>query len=78
MWMELTWCLGELGEMEQALAAARKAVDIEPDNPGASANMAACLRALGRRKEALEWAEKAVRLDPADAVSQRLRAVLTE
>ncbi|MCZ2149591.1 MAG: tetratricopeptide repeat protein [Bryobacterales bacterium] len=77
-WMELTWCLGELGEKEEALVAAKRAVEIEPDNPGAAANMAASLRALGRRNEALEWVDKALALDPDDRVSQMLRAELLQ
>lgn len=75
-WMELTWCLGELCEKEEALEAAERAVEIEPDNPGAAANMAASLRALGRRMEAIEWADKALKLDPSDAISCAIRADL--
>ncbi|MCZ2115918.1 MAG: hypothetical protein LC131_19120 [Anaerolineae bacterium] len=72
-WMELTWCLGELGEKEEALAAAKKAVEIEPDNPGAAANMAASLRALGRREAALAWIEKALTINPSDTISLALK-----
>ena len=71
--MELTWCLGELGEKEEALAAAKKAVEIEPDNPGAAANMAASLRALGRREAALAWIEKALTINPSDTISLALK-----
>lgn len=72
-WMELTWCLGELGEKEEALAAARRAAEIEPDNLGAATNMAASLRALGRREEALDWVEKALTMDPSDTISLALK-----
>lgn len=77
-WMELTWCLGELGEKEEALAAAERAVEIEPDNPGAAANMAASLRALGRWNEALVWVERALALDPEDRISKLLRTELLQ
>ncbi len=76
-WMELTWCLGELGQHDEALEAAEKAVALEPGNAGAAANMAACLRALGRRDEALAWANKALVLDPKDAITAALKKSLS-
>lgn len=72
-WMELTWCLSELGRHDEALEAAQKAVALAPGNAGAASNMAASLRALGRRKEALEWAERAVKADPRDRIAQALK-----
>jgi len=31
-WMELTWCLNMLGEHEDALTAAHKAVELDPED----------------------------------------------
>ena len=61
---------------QPALAAARRAAEIEPDNPCAVVNMTAYLRALGRRKEALDWVEKVLALNPNDRISQMLMAEL--
>ncbi|MBE7459613.1 MAG: hypothetical protein HS112_03705 [Zoogloeaceae bacterium] len=76
-WMELTWCLVELGRHDEALEAAQKAVALAPGNAGAASNMAASLRALGRRQEALEWAERAVMADPRDRIAQALKQDLS-
>jgi Flp pilus assembly protein TadD len=72
-WMELTWCLNMLGEHEDALTAAHKAVELDPEQPGALANLGGTLLEMGRKDEALAWIDKALALDPEDAITQSLR-----
>lgn len=72
-WMELTWCCAEAGLRDEALRAARKAVEAGPEEPGAWANLGAALLALGRRDEALAWIGRALAARPDDPVTWRLR-----
>ncbi len=55
----------EMGQFEQALAAARVAVVRNPSNWGLRHRLSRILTALAREAEALEEAKEAVRLDPA-------------
>jgi hypothetical protein len=72
-WMELTGCCSEAGRKDEALAAARRAVDLAPGEPGAWSNLGAALLAVGRRDEAMAWIGRAFRARPDDPVAWTLK-----
>ncbi len=72
-WMELTWCCAEAGLKEEALHAARRSVELSPDDAGAMANLGGALLALGRQDEALAWIDQALRTRPDDPVTWNLK-----
>jgi Flp pilus assembly protein TadD len=66
------------GRMQEASAAARKASDLEPDNPALLGRLAAMLRAADRVEEAEFAARKAVSLQPDAEPLQRLLAAIID
>jgi tetratricopeptide (TPR) repeat protein len=65
-WLELTWCLAELGRWEECEMAARKSVEIFPGTAASWGNLALALSKLERRSEAKEAIRNAIRLEPSD------------
>lgn len=66
VWLELTWCLSEMGNWQDAELAARKGTEFFPEVSAAWGNLAQVLVHLGRHDEAREVLEKAINLDPKD------------
>ena len=48
-------------------------MELDPEQPGALANLGGTLLEMGRKDEALAWIDKALALDPEDAITQSLR-----
>ena len=65
-WLELTWCLAELGRWEECEMAARKSVEIFPNTSASWGNLALALSKLERKSEAKEAIRRAIRLEPND------------
>jgi tetratricopeptide (TPR) repeat protein len=65
-WLELTWCLAELGRWEECEMAARKSTEIFPKTAASWGNLALALGRLGRISEAFDAIQRAIQLDPAD------------
>ncbi len=65
-WLELTWCLAELGRWQECEMAARKSVEIFPKTAASWGNLALALGKLDRKPEAREAIKRAIQLDPAD------------
>ena len=65
-WLELTWCLAELGRWEECEMAARKSVEIFPNTAASWGNLALALGKLERKGEAKEAIRRAIQLEPAD------------
>jgi Flp pilus assembly protein TadD len=65
-WLEVTWCLAELGRWEECEMAARKSVEIFPNTAASWGNLALALSKLGRKNEAEEAIRRAIQLEPAD------------
>jgi Flp pilus assembly protein TadD len=65
-WLELTWCLAELGRWEECEMAARKSVEIFPNTAASWGNLALALGKLERMGEAKEAIRRAIQLEPAD------------
>ena len=65
-WLELTWCLAELGRWEECEMAATKAVEIFPDTAASWGNLALAYSKLGKKKEAKEAIRRAIQLEPTD------------
>jgi tetratricopeptide (TPR) repeat protein len=72
-WLELTWALASLDQTEEAIAAARQAVAINPESAAALGNLASALSQGGRPREALPSIDRALELDPADSINRRIR-----
>ena len=71
--------LTRLGRTEEAAAAAREAVELDPGLAAAQANLGVALRALGRREAAAEHFRRAAQLEPRNAEAHaNLGVVLTE
>ncbi len=66
-WLELTWCLAELGRWEECELAARKSTEIFPKTAASWGNLALALSRVGKMIEAKEAIQRAIQLDPADA-----------
>jgi tetratricopeptide (TPR) repeat protein len=65
-WLEVTWCLAELGRWDECEMAARRTVEIFPDTAASWGNLALALSNLGRQKEAQEAVRRAIELEPTD------------
>jgi Flp pilus assembly protein TadD len=73
-WLELTWCLAELGKWEECEMAARKSTEIFGDTAASWGNLALALVRTGKREEARAAIGHAIRLDPKDPRNQAIRA----
>jgi Flp pilus assembly protein TadD len=65
-WLELSWCLAELGRWEECEMAARKSVEIFPETAASWGNLALAFCKLGKREEAREAIRRAIQLEPND------------
>jgi len=65
-WLELTWCLAELGRWEECEMAARKSVEIFPSTAASWGNLALAFSKLEKKKEATEAIRRAIQLEPTD------------
>jgi Flp pilus assembly protein TadD len=74
-WLELTWCLAELGRWDECEMAARKSTEVFPSASSSWGNLAMALNHLGKREEALQAIHHAIELDPNDP---RNHAIKTE
>jgi Flp pilus assembly protein TadD len=77
-WLELTWCLAELGRWEECEMAARKSTEIFPDTAASWGNLALALSKIGRRTEAKDAIQRAIQLDPADERNRAIEQSLIE
>ena len=77
-WLELTWCLAELGRWEECEMAARKSTEIFPNIAASWGNLALALSRLERRREAKAAIERAIQLEPDDARSRAIEETLIE
>ncbi|HEY2123758.1 MAG TPA: hypothetical protein VGH07_09205 [Chthoniobacterales bacterium] len=75
-WLELTWCLAELGRWEECELAARKSVEIFPKTSASWGNLALALWKLDRMQEAKDAIRHAIQLDPADPRNRKIEAEL--
>jgi tetratricopeptide (TPR) repeat protein len=75
-WLELTWCLAELGRWEECEMAARKSVEIFPKTAASWGNLAMALGKLDKKQEAKEAIRCAIQLDPADPRNRDIEAQL--
>jgi len=65
-WLELTWCLAELGKWEECAMAARKSTEIFPSTAASWGNLAIALNRLGKKEEAQRAIQHAIQLEPSD------------
>jgi Flp pilus assembly protein TadD len=81
-WLELTWCLAELGRWEECEKAARKSVEIFPNTAASWGNLALALNKLGRKGEAVVAIRRAIQLEPGDprnrAIEEQISSGPTE
>jgi tetratricopeptide (TPR) repeat protein len=75
-WLELTWCLAELGRWEECELAARKSTEIFPKAAASWGNLALALSKAGRMTEAKDAIRRAIQLDPADARNRAIEEAL--
>jgi tetratricopeptide (TPR) repeat protein len=73
-WLELTWCLAELGKWEECEMAARKSTIAFPGTSASWGNLAMALNHLGKREEALQAIHRAIELDPNDSRNQAIKS----
>jgi Flp pilus assembly protein TadD len=69
-WLELTWCLAEMGKWKESEMAARKSTEFMPNSGAPWSNLAVALRRLGRVTEAETAIKKALDLEPNDPRNQ--------
>ncbi|HZC36341.1 MAG TPA: tetratricopeptide repeat protein, partial [Chthoniobacterales bacterium] len=74
VWLELTWCLAELGKWEQSEMAARRSTELMPCLAAPWSNLAIALDRLGRTAEAESAIKKALELEPDDPRNQAILA----
>jgi Flp pilus assembly protein TadD len=78
-WLELTWCLAELGRWEECEKAARKSVEIFPNTAASWGNLALALSKLERKSEAVAAIRRAIQLEPGDprnrAIEEQISAL---
>jgi Flp pilus assembly protein TadD len=65
-WLELSWCLAELGRWEDCEMAARKSVEIFPETAASWGNLALAFCKLERKEEARAAIQRAIQLEPND------------
>jgi tetratricopeptide (TPR) repeat protein len=75
-WLELTWCLAELGRWEECEMAARKTTEIFPATAASWGNLALALSRVGRTSEAKDAIRRANQLDPADGRNRAIQEAL--
>jgi tetratricopeptide (TPR) repeat protein len=75
-WLELTWCLAELGRWEECEMAARKSVELFPKTSASWGNLALALGKLDRTQEAKDAIRYAIQLDPTDPRNREIEAKL--
>jgi tetratricopeptide (TPR) repeat protein len=75
-WLELTWCLAELGRWDECALAARKTTEIFPRTAASWGNLAMALDKLGRTSEAKDALQRAIQLDPTDPRNRTIEAEL--
>jgi Flp pilus assembly protein TadD len=66
-WLELTWCLGEMGRWQECELAARKSAEFFPSSGTPWSNLALALHRLGRVAEAQSAIQEALKFEPNDA-----------
>ena len=66
----LACCAGHEGAHDEAVAAAERALRLEPDNQKLVNNLGWCLFEAGRLEEAVKLLERAVSMDPSDELAQ--------
>lgn len=66
-WAAVSNANGDMGLIDAAVAAARRAVECDPDNPALLANLGHRLYRVGKNEEARLWTEKALAVDPDNA-----------
>ena len=72
-WLELTWCLAELGRWEECEMAARKSVEIFPNAAASWGNLALALSKLQKKGEAKEAIRRAIKLEPSDPRNRTIK-----
>jgi Flp pilus assembly protein TadD len=77
-WLELTWCLAEMGNWEECEMAARKSAELMPNSGAPWSNLAIALHRLGRAAEAEAAINRALELEPNDprnhAILEQIRS----
>jgi Flp pilus assembly protein TadD len=71
-WLELTWCLAEMGKWKESEIAARKSAEFMPNSEAAWSNLAIALHRLGRATEAEAAIKKALDLEPNDPRNRKI------
>jgi tetratricopeptide (TPR) repeat protein len=71
-WLELTWCLAEIGKWEESEMAARKSTEFMPNSGVPWSNLAIALYRLGRIAEAESAIKRALELEPNDPRNQTI------
>jgi Flp pilus assembly protein TadD len=72
-WLELTWCLAEMGHWEECAMAARKSTELFPAFGAPWSNLAIALHHLGQTAEAESAINKALEFEPHDLRNQAIR-----
>ena len=76
IWLNSGVFLGDQGELPDAVACLRRAVQLAPANPAAYRNLAVALIGLGKKEEARRALVRVLELDPSDAAArQQLEAL---
>jgi len=71
-WLELTWCLAEMGKWEESEMAARKSTEFMPNSGAPWSNLAIALHQIGRITEAESAIKRALELEPNDLRNQAI------
>jgi tetratricopeptide (TPR) repeat protein len=72
-WLELTWCLAELGQWAECEMAARKSTEIFPTAAASWGNLAMALNKLGKKEEAVRSIQHAIEIDPDDGRNHSIK-----
>jgi Flp pilus assembly protein TadD len=75
-WLELTWCLAEIGRWKECEMAARKSTEFFPGSGAPWSNLALALHQLGRTAEAESAVKEALRFEPNDARNLAIRELI--